>query len=210
MARYGISTKSTNYGVKIPELRKMARQIGKNHDLAQELWNSDIRETKILAGMVDDPEMVTEAQIETWVKEFDNWEVCDQCCMNLFVKTKFAYQKCLQCSSREKEFVKRAGFVLMAVLAVRDRKADDEKFQQFFPAIKREAEDDRNYVKKAINWALRQIGKRNLSLNAKAIQVAREIQQRDSKSARWIASDAIRELTSEPVQERLRRSSRNE
>lgn len=210
MAQYGISTKSTNYGIPIPELRKIARQIGKNHQLAQKLWNSDIRETKILAGMVDAPEMVTEAQMETWVREFDNWEICDQCCMNLFEKTEFAYQKCLHWSSREEEFIKRAGFVLMAVLAVRDKKAGDEEFQQFLPAIKREAEDSRNYVKKGVNWALRQIGKRSLSLNAKAIQIAREIQERDSKSARWIASDAIRELTSEPVQERLRRKLRQQ
>ncbi len=205
MARYGISTKSANYGVSIPNLRKIAKEAGRDHSLAQQLWAMDSRETRILAGMIDDPKMVTEKQVDRWVRNFDNWEVCDQCCMNLFEKTEFAYQKCFQWSAREEEFVKRAGFVLMARLAVSDKKADDEKFEQFFPAIKREADDNRNYVKKGINWALRQIGKRNISLNEKAIEVGREIQKMDSKSARWIASDALRELTSEAVQERLRR-----
>ncbi len=141
--------------------------------------------------------------MDEWVKDFDNWEVCDQCCMNLFEKTEFAYQKCFQWSAREEEFVKRAGFVLMARLAVSDKKASDEEFEQFFPAIKREADDNRNYVKKGINWALRQIGKRNLSLNEKAIEVAGEIKKMDSKSARWIAADALRELTGQGVQARL-------
>jgi len=145
-----------------------------------------------------------EEQMERWVRDFDYWEICDQCCMNLFEKTKFAYQKAIAWSSNEKEFVKRAGFVLMARLAVSDKKADDEKFRNFLPAIKREATDDRIFVKKAVNWILRQIGKRNLNLNRKAIETAKEVQKMDSKSAKWIASDAIRELTSKDVQERLR------
>ena len=202
MAKYGITAKSA-YGVSIPNLRKIAKEIGVNHDLAQQLWASDIRETRILASMVDDPKMVTEKQMERWVKDFDYWEICDQCCMNLFEKTKLAYQKCVEWSSREEEFVKRAGFVLMARLAVSDKKADDKQFERFLPLIKREATDNRNFVKKAVNWALRQIGKRNLTLNGKAIETAKEIQKMDSRSAKWIASDAIRELTSERVQERL-------
>ncbi len=202
MAKYGITAKSA-YGVSIPNLRKMAKEIGVNHDLAQQLWASDIRETRILASMIDDPKMVTEEQMERWVKDFDYWEICDQCCMNLFGKTKLAYQKCVEWSSREEEFVKRAGFVLMARLAVSDKKADDEQFERFLPLIKREATDNRNFVKKAVNWALRQVGKRNLTLNRKAIETAKEIQKMDSRSAKWIASDAIRELTSERVQERL-------
>lgn len=157
----------------------------------------------ILAGMIDDPEMVTEEQMERWVCDFTYWEICDQCCMNLFKKTGFAYQKCFQWASREEEFVKRAGFVLMACLTVSDKRAADEKFEEFLPIIKSSSTDNRNYVRKAVNWALRQIGKRNLSLNAKAIEAAREIQRMDSKSARWIAYDAIRELTSEAVQGRL-------
>lgn len=204
MARYGISTKITAYGIPIPDLRKMAKEIGRDHHLAQQLWASDVHEARILASMIDDPNMATEEQMERWVRDFDNWEICDQCCMNLFEKTEFAYQKCFEWSSIEEEFVKRAGFVLMARLAVSDKKAGDERFEQFFPIIKREAGDNRNYVRKAINWALRQVGKRNLTLNGKAIETARDIQKMDSRSAKWIASDAIRELTSEAVQKRLR------
>jgi 3-methyladenine DNA glycosylase AlkD len=202
MARYGITPENT-YGVSIPNLRKIAGEIGINHKLAQQLWASNIRETKILASIIEDPEMVSEKQIEDWVKEFNYWEICDQCCMNLFEKTKFAYKKAVEWGSREKEFVKRAGFVLMARLAVSDKKADDDKFEKFLPVIKREAIDERNYVKKAVNWALRQIGKRNLNLNNKAINTAKEIQKMDSKSAKWTASDALRELTGKAVQKRL-------
>ena len=202
MARYGITPENT-CGVSIPNLRKIAKEEGINRKLAQRLWNTNIRETKILASMIEDPEMVTEEQIEGWVKEFNYWEICDQCCMNLFEKTKFAYKKAIEWSSREKEFIKRAGFVLMARLAVSDKKADDKRFEKFFPVIKREATDNRNYVKKAVNWALRQIGKRNLNLNGKAIKIAKEIQKMDSKIAKWIASDALRELTSDTVQKKL-------
>ena len=154
--------------------------------------------------MIDDPEMVTEEQMERWVKDFDYWEICDQCCQNLFGNTKFAYQKCVEWSSNEQEFVKRAGLVLMARLAFKYEKAENEQFDRFFAIIKREATDNRNYVKKAVNWALRQIGKRNLKLNKMAIDAAREIQRIDSRSAKWIASDALRELTSQAVQKRLR------
>lgn len=204
MAKYGITPERT-YGVSIPNLRKIAKETGKDHELAKKLWESNIRETRILACMTDDPEMVSEEQMENWVKDFDYWEICDQCCMNLFEKTKFAYQKSIEWSSRDEEFVKRAGFVLMARLAFSDKKADDERFEKFFPIIKREATDNRNFVKKAVNWALRQIGKRNLNLNSKAIETAKEIQKIDSKSAKWITQDAIKELTSEVIQERLRK-----
>jgi 3-methyladenine DNA glycosylase AlkD len=205
MARFGINPKNT-YGVSIPVLRKMAKQIGKNHLLAQQLWtSSSIHEARILAGMIDVPEKVTETQLERWVKDFDSWDVCDQCCSNLFDKTKFAHKKAIEWSKRREEFVKRAGFVLMATLAVHDKEADNQKFMRFLPIIKREATDERNFVKKAVNWALRQIGKRNSALNKIAIQTAKEIQKIDSKSARWIASDAIRELTSGAVRKKLDR-----
>lgn len=203
MARYGINPENT-YGVSIPNLRKMAKEIDIDHALAQQLWVSGIHEARILASMIDDPKMITEEQLESWVKDFDSWDVCDQCCSNLFERTEFAYQKAIEWSSSDKEFIKRAGFVLMARLAVSDKKAVDIKFEPFLPPIKREAGDNRNFVKKAVNWALRQIGKRNLNLNKKAIEIARGIQQMDSRSAKWIASDAIRELTSQAVQERLR------
>jgi 3-methyladenine DNA glycosylase AlkD len=197
MKRFGIQTKNA-YGVSIPHLRKMAKQIGRNHPLAQRLWASGIHETRILASMVDDPKVVTEEQMERWVKDFDSWDVCDQCCSNLFDKTRWAYRKAVQWSERDEEFVKRAGFVLMAALAVHDKEMSDREFVKFFSIIKREATDDRNFVKKAVNWALRQIGKRNLNLNGMAIKTAKEIRGIDSKAAKWIASDALRELTSKP------------
>jgi len=202
MARFGINPENT-YGVSVPDLRKMAKEISTDHALAEQLWASGIHEARILASMIDEPEMVTEARMESWVKDFDSWDVCDQCCSNLFDKTKFAYRKAAEWSKREEEFVKRAGFTLMATLAVHDKKAADEEFLKFLPVIKRESTDNRNFVKKAVNWALRQIGKRNLNLNKVAIKAAEEIQQIDSKSARWIAADAIRELTGEAVQKKL-------
>ncbi len=202
MARYGIRPAKT-YGVSIPALRDIAKEIGTDHGLAQRLWQAGIRETQILASLIDDSRMVTEDQMESWIKDFDSWDTCDQCCQNLFGKTEFAYQKAVEWSSNDEEFIKRAGFVLMARLAVGDKKADDEKFVKFLPIIRRESTDERNFVRKAVNWALRQIGKRNLALNEMAIRTAKEIQQMDSRSARWVASDAIRELTSESVQNKL-------
>ena len=202
MARYGISQKN-NYGVSVGTLRKIAKEIGRNQQLAQKLWSSGIRDARILAALVNDPKMITEEQMESWVKDFGSWDICDLCCGHLFDKTQFAYQKAVEWSSREEEFVKRAGFVLMAGLTVHNKKAVDEEFLKFLPIIKREATDNRNYVKKAVNWALRQIGKRNINLNEKAIETAKEIQKMYSRSAKWVASDAIRELTSEAVQKRL-------
>ncbi|WP_406658232.1 DNA alkylation repair protein [Methanolobus sp. ZRKC2] len=202
MARFGI-TPGKAFGVSIPELRRLAKETGKDHELALKLWENDSRETRILASMTDRPEMVTEVQIEEWVTDFDYWEICDQCCMNLFEKTPFAYTKAAEWSSREEEFVKRSGFVLMARLAVSDKKADNSAFEQFFPLIVRESCDSRNYVKKAINWALRQIGKRNLYLHSRALETADEILLVDCTPARWIARDAIRELTGEKVRKKL-------
>jgi len=202
MARFGINPENT-YGVSIPNLRKITKEVGKDHTLAQKLWASGIHEARILASMIDEPTAVSEEQMERWVKDFDSWDVCDQCCMNLFEKTEFAYQKCVEWSSNKQEFVKRAGFVLMARLAVSDKKAIDEQFMNFFPIIKRESVDNRNFVKKGVNWALRQIGKRNCKLNKMAIRIAKEIQEIDSKSSKWIASDALRELTDEKIQKRL-------
>jgi 3-methyladenine DNA glycosylase AlkD len=203
MARFGINPNNT-YGVSIPNLRTIAKEIGKNHLLAQELWSSGVHEARIMATLIDEPTMVTEAQMERWVNDFDSWDVCDQCCSNLFDKTSFAYQKAIEWSKRNEEFVKRAGFVLMATLAVHDKKAKDEAFMNFLPIIKRESVDDRNFVKKAVNWALRQIGKRNVALNKAAIEAVKEIQKIDSKSAKWIASNAISELNNDLMRKRLR------
>lgn len=204
MARFGITPKKT-FGVSLPSMRKMAKTIGKNHELAQKLWQSEIREAMIVGTMIDDPELVTEKQMEDWVLDLDYWEICDQCIMNLFSWTGLAYQKAEEWSNRGEEFVKRAGFVIMARLAVINKKEPDEYFEHFLPIIEREATDDRNNVKKAVNWALRQIGKKNLHLNKKAIATAKRIQKKDSKAAKWIANDALRELTGEKVQERLKK-----
>lgn len=203
MARFGITPEKT-YAVRIPELRRIAKATGKDHQLALKLWEADYRETKILACMIEDPKTMTEEQMDKWVSEFDYWEICDQCCMKLFRMTPFAYKKIFEWSQREEEFTKRAAFTLIAVLAVHDKLADDSKFEQFFPIIIRESTDNRNYVKKAVNWALRHIGKRNLNLNRKAIEIAQQIQKMDLKSSNWIARDALRELESDKIQNRLR------
>jgi len=203
MAQFGINPRNT-YGVPMPALMKMAREIGRDHRLAQELWSSDIHDARTLAAMIDDPASVTERQMESWVSGFDSWDVVDQCCNRLFRRTEFACRKAVEWASRKEEFVKRAGFVLMACLAVHDKKAGDAQFLRFLAIIRRESTDERNFVKKAVNWALRQIGKRNLSLRREALRTAREIRALDSRAARWIASDALRELTSEKTLARVR------
>ncbi len=202
MARYGINPENT-LGVSIPKLRRLAREAGKDHALALDLWSTGIHEARILAGMVDEASAVAEGQMDAWAEEFDSWDVCDQVCMNLFWLTPYAYDKCYQWSSAEKEFGKRAGFALMARLAWSDKDASDEKIAGFLAPIEREATDERNYVKKAVNWALRQVGKRNLNLNGLAIGCAKRIAGMDSKTARWVAADALKELESEAVQRRL-------
>jgi 3-methyladenine DNA glycosylase AlkD len=202
MARYGIATAHA-YGISIPHLRALAKGIRTDHALAEQLWASGIHEARILAGLVADPRATTEALLETWAGDFDSWDLCDQCCANLFERTPFAYTKAVAWSAREAAFVKRAGFVLMARLAVSDKRADDARFLVFLPLIQREATDDRNVVKKAVNWALRQIGKRSQALNAEAIETAHALRALDSRAARWIAADALRELQSDAVQTRL-------
>ena len=202
MKRFGIGTKNT-LGISVVVLRGMAKGIGKNHDLAGRLWSSGIHEARILAPMIEETEKVTEKQMNRWVEDFDSWDICDQCCGNLFDKTPYAYEKAVEWSRDDREFVRRAGYVMMAALSVHDKEADDNEFVQFLSMIKRGATDERNFVKKAVNWALRQIGKRNKRLNKLAIEAAREIKAMDSVSARWIASDALRELTSEEVKGRL-------
>lgn len=193
MARFGIANEKA-LGVKIPEVRALAKLIKKDHVLAQQLWATGIHEARILASMIDDPKLVTPNQIDAWTSDFSSWDICDQACGNLFDRTPYAIDKALEFSKHEEEFVKRAGFVLMAGMAVHDKKADDLVFIRFFPVIEREARDERNFVKKAVNWALRQIGKRNGTLRPLAIQCAERILLQDSKSAKWIAGDALREL----------------
>ncbi len=192
-------------GVKIPVLRQMAKEIGRDHNLALALWKTEIHEARILASMVDDPGQVSAAQMDAWAADFDSWDVCDQVCSNLFDRTPFAYDKALEWSGRPEAFVKRAAFSLMAALSVHDKQAPDSKFKPFLPVIMRESGDDRNFVKKAVNWALRQIGKRSRDLNQKAIGTAEEILQLGTGAGRWIAVDALRELRGEKVQRRLQR-----
>jgi len=204
MARYGINPEGT-LGVSIPNLRKIAKEAGKDHELAAKLWQTGIHEARILAAFVDDPELVTEEQMEAWVADFDSWDVCDQTCNDLFYLAEPAWRKCVEWSSREEEFVKRAAFAMISGLAWHDKAASDSRLKKFLPIIKRESVDERNFVKKAVNWALRNIGKRNIPLNAAAVKTAREIAEIDSRSARWIARDALRELTGDAVQERLRK-----
>jgi 3-methyladenine DNA glycosylase AlkD len=198
MARFGIKP-AVAYGVPKPALRRLAKDLGRDHDLARQLWDSGVHDARVLASMIDNPARVSKAQMDAWAGDFDNWDICDQCCLNLFWKTASGYEKAEEWTASDREFVKRAGFVLMASLAVHDKKASDIKFERFLSIIEREAADDRNFVRKAVNWALRQIGKRNARLRQEAIQVALELQQAESKSARWIGSDALRELSSEAV-----------
>ncbi len=203
MGRFGIDTRNA-LGVTVTELRGLARRIGRDHDLAAALWQSEIHEARLLATMVDEPSSVTEAQMERWVSDLTSWDLCDQLCGNLFDQTPYAFEKALGWSRRDEEFVKRAGFALMATSAVHRKDVSDARFEVFLPAIRAQATDERNYVKKAVSWALRQIGKRSPSLNRKAIATAREIERIDARAARWIARDVLRELESPAVQDRLR------
>ncbi|PYV16351.1 MAG: DNA alkylation repair protein [Acidobacteria bacterium] len=203
MARFAVPTDRA-LGIPVPVLQKLARELGHNHRLAQQLWHSRIHEARHLAAMIEQPELVTERQLERWVKDFDSWDVTDGCCFNLIAKTRFAWPKAREWSGRREEFVKRAGFALMAALAVHDKGAPDTRFRACLPLIERQAGDDRNFVKKAVNWALRQIGKRNSRLNRAAIASARRIRKQETRAARWIAADALRELESDAVQRRLR------
>ncbi len=210
MARFGINPENT-LGISIYILRDIARELRRDHDLALALWDTGIHEARILAAYLADPKQVTGEMMENWAADFDSWDVCDQVCSNLFDASPLAIEKAAAWSSRAEEFVKRAGFVLMAALAVHNKQLPEEPFETFLQIIVREAGDPRNYVKKAVNWALRQIGKRSRDLNEKAIQAARQIPSQvhhdasAARAAKWIASDALRELTSEKVQARLKR-----
>ncbi|MCX6769482.1 MAG: DNA alkylation repair protein [Candidatus Micrarchaeota archaeon] len=203
MAKFGINTKNA-VGVPVPVLRKLARKIGLHHGLAFDLWRTRIHEARLLAAFIADYKRVTEKQMEDWAYDFDSWDICDAVGGSLFDRTDFAHKKAVEWSSRKEEFVKRAGFAMMATLAVHDKRAGKAAFEKFFPCIIRGSTDERNFVKKAVNWALRQIGKRSMALNREAIDVARTISKIDSPSAKWVASNALHELESEAVQKRLK------
>lgn len=204
MARYGIHARHV-YGVPLGRLRGLAREIGKDHRLAPRLWATGVYDARLLAVLIEDPARVSRRQMESWAKGFDNWAITDGCCLHLFARTPFAWDKAREWSARREEFVKRAGFTLMAVLAVHDKRGPDAAFLALLRLVEREAGDERNGVKKAVNWALRQIGKRNLALHRAAVRTAMAIRRQGTRSARWIASDALRELQSGAVRERLRR-----
>jgi 3-methyladenine DNA glycosylase AlkD len=204
MARYGINPRN-NLGVSIYKLRSIAKEIGKDHDLAIKLWNSDIHDARLLACFIDDSDKITSEQMDSWAKDFDSWDICDQACTSLFDQHPLAWLKVVEWAERNEEFVKRGAFALIAGLSVHDKKANDKKFEQFFPIIKRHSIDERNYVKKAVNWALRNIGKRNLELNKKTIKLSDDILKIESKTAKWIARDALKELTSIKIQNRFKK-----
>ena len=208
MARYGIATERA-FGITVTQLRGYARTLGRDQELAEELWDSGVHEARLLATMVAEPALVTEVQVDAWIRDVDSWDLCDGLCGNLVDRTPFALDKVVEWTARDEQFVKRAGFALIAWMAVHRKDLNDECFEAFLPTIREGSTDERNYVKKAVNWALRQIGKRSEGLNRRSIETARDIQRMDSRAARWIATDALRELTSAPVQERLRTTRRD-
>jgi len=202
MARFGIKPDHA-LGIGMTKLRAIAREVGRDHDLALELWSSGMHEARILATIVDDPKRVSREQMESWVVDFDSWDLCDQACMNLFWRAEDSVEMAFEWAERDEEFVKRAAFALMARFATKGARATDGLLESFLPTIERASDDERNFVRKAVNWALRGIGKRNLHLNELAIECAERIRARNTKSSRWIASDALRELKSDKIRARL-------
>jgi 3-methyladenine DNA glycosylase AlkD len=202
MARFGINVDNA-VGVGVTALRRLARDLPRDHGLAADLWDTGLHEARILASIVDRPDQVTAGQMDRWVRALDSWDLCDQCCQNLFWRTRYADRKTRTWAGRRPEFVKRAAFALMASSAVKDRAAPDDRFLSYLELIEREATDPRNFVRKAINWALRQIGKRNRRLHRAAVASARRIGRMDDRTARWVAGDALRELRDPRTIERL-------
>ncbi|HUX86554.1 MAG TPA: DNA alkylation repair protein [Chloroflexota bacterium] len=194
MEHFAIRPTTIRLGVSIPKLRGLARQLGHDHALAEALWQSGMHEAQILAALVDEPTLVTEEQMERWAVGFDSWNICDACCQDLFRKTPYAGQKVREWSARPEQFVKRAAFALIAEIARHDKTSDDAVYLAYLPIIEREADDDRNFVKKAVNWALREIGKRNPNLRDAAISTGLRLREHQSASARWTANNALREL----------------
>jgi len=203
MSRFGIRTDRA-LGVSMPEMRAFAKTIGRDHRLAMDLWRTGVHEARIMASLVADPKLLTEAEMEEMVGDLDSWDICDQCCSNLFSRSPLALRKALEWAGREEEYQKRAGFATMAALAVHDKKLREEDLRTLLEAVVEESHDDRNYVRKAVNWALRQIGKRDLRSNGMAIEAAERALAKGDRASRWVATDALRELRGEAVQERLK------
>lgn len=210
MARFGINTERA-FGISMKDLQPMAKAIRRNHQLALELWETGWHEARILAVLIDNPKETTSEQMDSWVLDFNSWDLCDQACMKLFCKTPYAWQKVDEWLDREEEFVKRASFALMASLAHHEKRKDNTPFLKSLEYITSNPTDERNFVKKAINWALRQIGKRNLLLRDEAIKVCESILETypTNKAARWIAKDALRELNDEKILFRIEKSKFN-
>jgi 3-methyladenine DNA glycosylase AlkD len=194
MARYGITSTLPVAGVSVGTLRSLAKRLGKDHDLAAELWDAGWYEARMLATLVDEPARVTRGQMNAWAAEFDNWAICDTACFHLFDKTPLAWDQARRWSRSPREFVKRASFALIASLALHDKTAPDSRFRPFLPLIERGAADERNFVKKGVSWALRGVGKRNRALKTAAVAVARRLVRSDDPAARWVGKDALREL----------------
>ncbi len=202
MSRFGIETGKA-LGVSMPDIRNIGREITKNHELAQNLWDSGVHEARILASIVDDPKWVTREQMDEWAQDFYSWDLCDQVCGNLFDKSIHADEKIQTWTDRSEEFVKRAAFALIAWRAVHDKKEEDQVFLAYLPLIEKASDDPRNFVKKAVNWALRQIGKRSQELHAPALAVAKKLASCDNSTRRWIGKDAVKELDSTKLRKRL-------
>jgi 3-methyladenine DNA glycosylase AlkD len=204
MARFGIRGARV-LGIPVKTLRAIARETGRSHTLAAELWASGIHEARILASIVAEPQRVTLEEMERWASDLDSWDLCDQCCTNLWVRTPFARERALVWSEREEEFVKRAGFVLMVQVAGKDKGASAELLHRYLARAEQAAHDERNFVKKAVSWAIREIGQRGAELNGAAVALARRLQTSEKRAARWVGADTLRELTSEKVAQRVGR-----
>ena len=207
MARFGIVS-DTSLGISVPTIQRFAKKIGRDHKLALELWKLKIHDAKILAPMIADPEKLTEKQMDDWVEQIYSWDICDLACSNLFDKTPYYRKKIRKYVKSNEEFTRRAGFVIIAASAVHDKRAADKQFLGYFPLIRRYSTDERNFVKKAVNWALRQIGKRNVALHKEALKLAKELKASENKTARWIGSDAFRELDNPKTRERIKKKAK--
>ena len=202
MARYAIPSDKA-FGVSMTNMNLLAKRLGRNHELANTLWETGWYEARMLASLIDEPARVTSAQMDRWCRDFDNWAIVDTVCFKLFDQTAYAWRKVTQWCARPDEWIKRAGFALLWSLTVHDKLANDEPFLQGLAFVERAADDERHFVKKAVNMALRAVGKRNLALNAAAVSVARRLADSSSAAARWVGKDALRELTSPGVTRRL-------
>ncbi len=202
MARYGIPSDNA-LGVAVSDIKTLGKLLGRSHDLAAALWETGIYEARMLTSFVDEPERVTAAQMDRWCRDFDSWAIVDTLCFHLFDRSPHAWAKVESWSDRRDEFGKRAAFALLACLALHDRHTDDDPFLEGLRLVEQASVDDRNFVKKGVNWALRAVGERNARLNAAAVEVARRLAESSNATPRWIGKVALRQLASPAVQKRL-------